>query len=76
MTKEQYKRLLQLRKSEEMMFYELIKIGKQTDLTPRDIINRMPINHKRAWYLLKKWCDKNLYEFGGSLDLGWIIEKR
>lgn len=75
MNKEQYQRLLTLRKSEEMMFYELVRVGKIGGLTPRDIISRMPINHKRAWYLLKKWTVKEWYSYGVSLDLGWIIEK-
>lgn len=44
---------------------------------PRDIINRpdFPIHHKRAWYLLEKWTDKGWYEFGVTLDLGWLTEK-
>lgn len=73
MTKEQYKRLLQLRKSEEMMFYELVKLS---GLSPRELIHRLPINHKRAEYILKKWCEKGWYEYGTSLDNGWLVEKR
>ncbi|MEJ1517871.1 hypothetical protein R3O67_32385 [Bacillus cereus] len=73
MSKEQYKRLLQLRKSEEMMFYELVKLS---GLSPRELINRIPINHKRAEYILKKWCEKGWYEYGTSLDNGWLVEKR
>lgn len=72
MTKEQYKRLLNLRKSEEEMFYFLIA---NTGKTPREIINTFPINHKRAWYLLEKWCRQDKYEYGVSLDLGWICDK-
>jgi hypothetical protein len=75
LNKQQYKKLLQLRKSEEMMFFELIKMGKTIDLTARDIIERIPINNKRAYYLLEKWCSKGRYEYGTSLDLGWVIEK-
>jgi len=42
--------------------------------TPRDIINEegFPIPAKRAWYLLAKWADKGWYEYGVTLDLGWI----
>lgn len=53
--------------------------GYQTKdyLTPRKIINlnRHRINHKRAWYLLSKWEKKGWYEYGTTLDLGWMTEK-
>ncbi len=43
----------------------------------RDIINLNPhrIQYKRAWYLLEKWCEKNWYEYGTTLDLGWITKE-
>lgn len=73
LTKEQYKQLLQLRKSEEAMFYELVKQGQITgDRRPRDIIESLPINNKRAHYLLEKWSDKGLYDYGVAIDLGWL----
>lgn len=71
MNKEQYKRLLNLRKSEEEMFYQLLKV---TGKTPRELINELPINHKRAWYILEKWADQGKYEYGVTLDLGWLVE--
>lgn len=42
--------------------------------TPRDIINSPGffMHYKRAWYLLEKWCDKGWYEYGVTLDLGWL----
>lgn len=45
--------------------------------TPRDLINsdKININYKRAWYLLEKWCSKGLYEYGVTLDLGWLTDK-
>jgi hypothetical protein len=46
-------------------------------LSPRDIINsdNFKMNHKRAWYLLEKWSDKDWYEYGVCLDLGWLTDK-
>lgn len=46
-------------------------------LWPRDIINSkgFSVNYKRAWYLLEKWSNKGLYDYGVSLDLGWITDK-
>ena len=72
MNKEEYKRLLQLRKSEEELFFYLIQL---TGKTPRELINSLPINHKRAWYLLNKWDDQGRYTYGTTLDLGWITKK-
>jgi hypothetical protein len=44
---------------------------------PREIINspNCTINHKRAYYLLEKWCGKGWYDYGVSLDLGWLTNK-
>lgn len=42
--------------------------------TPRVLINESDfyMHHKRAWYLLEKWSDKNWYEWGTTMDLGWL----
>lgn len=52
---------------------ELINV---TDL-PRDIVNRAGfyMHHKRAWYLLEKWSNKGWYDYGTTLDLGWLTDK-
>jgi len=42
---------------------------------PREIVKKLNMNHKRADYILEKWCDKNWYEYGVCLDLGWLTEK-
>ena len=72
MNKLQYKKLLQLRKSEETMFYHLLTVYCKKDnqlKAPRQLIREMPINYKRAWYLLAKFKD---YNYGVALDMGWI----
>lgn len=33
------------------------------------------IHHKRCWYLLEKWAGQGLYDYGVTLDLGWLTEK-
>lgn len=46
--------------------------------TPREIINSdgFPLHHKRAWFILRKWAGGlGWYDFGVSLDLGWLTEK-
>ena len=42
---------------------------------PREIMKTMSINRKRALYLLDKWADKGWYEYGTSLDLGWLTKE-
>lgn len=44
---------------------------------PRDIINGpgFTMHHKRAWKILEKWADKGWYEYGVSLDMGWLTAK-
>lgn len=71
MDKLQYKKLLRLREDQEKLFHALISFG----LSPRDIINKCGINHKRAWYILGKWCDKDIYEYGTCLDNGWLLKE-
>ncbi|MGG0308344.1 hypothetical protein ABEY43_06980 [Priestia megaterium] len=71
MNKNEYHKLLTLRKSEEEMFYQLIKLSGKT---PRELINSLPINHKRAWYILSKWSGQGKYDYGVNLELGWLTE--
>ena len=33
------------------------------------------MHYKRSWYLLGKWSDKGWYDYGVTLDLGWITLK-
>lgn len=56
----------------------LLLIYKNKYSIPRFIINdksKIEINHKRALYILEKNCDKGYYEFGISLDTGWLTPK-
>lgn len=60
----------------EVGLYRKLSSGKEGK-SPRDIINEpnFSIPHKRAWYFLEKWTDKGWYEYGVTLDLGWVTEK-
>jgi len=49
-----------------------------SDTCPRDVIcimldKGMIRNPKQAWRTLEKWVNKNIYEYGTSLDLGWKL---
>lgn len=48
-------------------------------VTPREIINLPMFKHfmhyKRAWYLLDKWSSKGWYDWGVTLDLGWLTDE-
>ena len=58
-------------KGDEKRF--LVSLYRSTE-TPRKLINApgFTMHHKRAWYLLEKWCIKDWYEYGVTLDLGWL----
>lgn len=47
------------------------------NISPRELINQPDfyIHHKRAWYLLEKWSNKGLYDYGVTIDLGWLTTK-
>ena len=38
----------------------------------RDIIARLDIPPNRARYILRKWENGGLYDYGTSYDLGWL----
>lgn len=43
------------------------------DGTPiRTLVGETGLPKKRAYYLLSKWADKGWYDYGTSLDLGWM----
>lgn len=48
--------------------------GFKDKMTPRKIINAPDfyMHYKRAWYLLDKWACKRWYEWGVTMDLGWL----
>lgn len=43
---------------------------------PRDVIRMLDgmIHHKRCWYLLNKWSNIGMYDYGVTLDLGWFSD--
>jgi hypothetical protein len=38
----------------------------------RQVIASSGINHKRCWYILEKWGKRGWYNWGVTLDLGWL----
>jgi hypothetical protein len=53
------------------------KIRPTGILNPRNLIQSagFRLNYKRAWFLLGKWGTKGWYEYGVTLDLGWMTDK-
>jgi hypothetical protein len=46
----------------------------------RDVINDLLTrgaiaSPKQGWRTLEKWCDKDWYDYGVSLDTGWMTDK-
>lgn len=72
-------------KEDEIKFFRtMVRYGRQwsdmgvrgelVGIEPRVLINFLSeyIHHKRCWYLLKKWSGLGFYNYGVSLDLGWL----
>lgn len=66
-----------MKKDEWLLFCAIIHKNKEE--TVRNVINKYHklgyIHYKRAWYLLQKWSAKGYYNYGVSLDLGWMEDK-
>lgn len=62
-------------KDDEKQFLIEVYDGLKNNLYPRDVINNSNLNYKRAWYLLNKWANRNWYDYGVTLDLGWLTDK-
>jgi len=63
-------------KPDEKEFLKRCQQSKR-EIRVRDIINSVDftMNYKRAWYILEKWSGKGWYDYGVSLDLGWMTEE-
>ena len=71
-------------KDDEIKFFLTVaKYGKtvsdgstyvSTGINIRDIIDLLSefIHHKRCLYLLQKWAKLGFYNYGVTLDLGWL----
>lgn len=71
-----------MRKPDELLFLKLLlarcrRVDNHPPEKPREIINHpeFPLPPKRAWYLLEKFTGRGWYDYGTSLDLGWLTEK-
>lgn len=58
-------------KLDEQRFWKLVKEGNGT---PRDIVESIGMNEKRALYLCQKWADQGIYDYGVSPLYGWVVE--
>ena len=74
-----------MKKDEEKFFrlcYKYIKHIRDNiyngEYSPRDLINIIEewLPHKRAWYYLKKWDRLGFYNYGVTLDLGWLEDDK
>lgn len=66
-------------KDDERIFLAYMQVvagprGQLLEKIPRELINEpgFPMSYKRAWYLLEKWSGKGLYDYGVTVDLGWM----
>lgn len=54
----------------EVLKNETLSTAKKRSI--RQIIEELPINKKRANYILEKWTSNGWYDWGVSIDMGWI----
>ena len=61
-------------KPDESTFFKSLRRtdGELPDV--RGLINAQGINPKRATYILDKWEEKGLYEYGVSVMHGWLTD--
>lgn len=69
-------------KEDEIKFFKtMVMYGRQrtnsgtlVGIWPYELINFLSeyIHHKRCWYLLQKWSRLGFYDYGVSLDHGWL----
>lgn len=46
--------------------------GKVPTTSVRDLIPTSGIHHKRCWGWLLKWARRDWYQWGVTMDLGWL----
>lgn len=64
----------------EAKFREAIRQARIVGQAPRDVIAYMKAmgliaSEKQAWRTLEKWSRQNKYEYGVTLDLGWLLPR-
>lgn len=61
-------------KPDELFLLNLIK--NKGEKSVRDVITGQTlIPSKRCHYILSKWSSKGIYDYGVSLDLGWLVDR-
>lgn len=53
--------------------YEPYKTKSNTSV--RELGEKLGMHHKRVDYICEKWTNKDWYEYGTSVDLGWMTLK-
>ena len=62
-----------MKKQDELDLWELVK-----EESPYEVIAWLPLFEKlgipegRGYYILEKWCDKNIIEYGCSVRFCWF----
>jgi hypothetical protein len=62
-----------IKEDEKELWYEL-QISK-TMFFPLDIIHMIGMNEKRACYILQKWTDRGIWNYGGNPLFGWFEDE-
>ncbi len=53
----------------------LVKLASRTtETTVRDVISELGMNTNRGCYICQKWAERGWYDYGVSVDLGWLTD--
>lgn len=69
-----------MKKEIEWAFRRAIHEGRKHGFSVRDVIGEFKAqgviqSEKQAWRTLEKWSRRNQYEYGVTLDLGWLLPR-
>ena len=62
----------------ERIFFQacVMKDAKETIRNIINIFGYLGFSHKQLWRYLEKWCSKGFYDYGVTLDLGWLYPNK
>lgn len=63
-----------MKKPDELNLWNMVKDLKGA-IDWESWFDRLNMNHKRGFYIIEKWSDKGILNYGVSLRYAWIEDK-
>ena len=64
-----------MRPDERVLLLAFETAGGKPPAFLRDIGEGLGKNYKRVAYLASKWCSRGWYNYGVTVDLGWLTDE-